>query len=133
MLRIFECRIRDPSPWCLFVHNPTLFLFHSWGNDSRLTVSVLSTRSLSQLDPCCHSITTMASSLTPAIQAPHGHVSNLINPTDVGYRITITNVVCIVLFMIVVIVRLITRVFLNRSFGHDDCKSRPSLITRIEH
>jgi hypothetical protein len=73
----------------------------------------------------------MASSLTPAIQAPHGHVSNLINPTGVGYRITITNVVCIVLFMIVVTVRLITRVFLNRSFGHDDCKSRLSLIARV--
>jgi hypothetical protein len=75
----------------------------------------------------------MASSLTPAIQAPHGHVSNLINPTGVGYRITITNAVCIVLFMIVVIVRLITRVFLNRSFGHDDCKFKPTLIIRIEY
>ncbi|CAC9892224.1 unnamed protein product, partial [Aureobasidium pullulans] len=52
--------------------------------------------------------------------APAGRVSNLINPDGVGYRITITNIVCIVLFMIVVIIRLITRVFLNRSFGHDD-------------
>lgn len=64
----------------------------------------------------------MALDLTPATQAPNGRVSNLINPTSVGYRITITNIVCIVLFMIVVVVRLITRVFLNRSFGHDDCK-----------
>jgi hypothetical protein len=64
----------------------------------------------------------MASSLTPAIQAPNGHVSNLINPVGVGFRITITNIVCIVLFMVVVTVRLITRVFLNKSFGHDDCK-----------
>lgn len=64
----------------------------------------------------------MASNLTPATQAPDGRVSNLINPTGVGYRITITNIVCIVLFMIVVVVRLITRIFLNRSFGHDDCK-----------
>lgn len=64
----------------------------------------------------------MASNLTPATQAPDGRVSNLIDPTGVGYRITITNIVCIVLFMIVVVVRLITRIFLNRSFGHDDCK-----------
>lgn len=71
----------------------------------------------------------MAPSLTPAIQAPAGRVSNLINPDGVGYRITITNIVCIVLFMIVVIIRLITRVFLNRSFGHDDCKSMlPSFV-----
>lgn len=53
-------------------------------------------------------------------------MSNLINPTGVGYRITITNIVCIVLFMIVVVVRLITRIFLNRSFGHDDCKRTPA-------
>ncbi|KAI5253968.1 hypothetical protein E4T42_02534 [Aureobasidium subglaciale] len=66
----------------------------------------------------------MASSLTPATQAPDGHVSNLINPDGVGYRITITNIVCIVFFMIVVMVRLFTRVFLNRSFGHDDCKDK---------
>lgn len=64
----------------------------------------------------------MAPSLTPAIQAPAGRVSNLVNPDSVGYRITITNIVCIVFFMIVVIIRLVTRVFLNRSFGHDDCK-----------
>lgn len=64
----------------------------------------------------------MASSLTPAIQAPAGHVSNLVDPVGVGFRITIANIVCVVLFMIVVVVRLITRVFLNRSFGHDDCK-----------
>ncbi|KEQ68479.1 hypothetical protein M436DRAFT_22245, partial [Aureobasidium namibiae CBS 147.97] len=56
----------------------------------------------------------------PAIQAPAGHVSNLVDPVGVGFRITITNIVCVVLFMIVVVVRLITRVFLNRSFGHDD-------------
>jgi uncharacterized protein HemY len=64
----------------------------------------------------------MALSLTPAIQAPEGYVSNLVNPVGVGSRITVTNIVCVVLFMIVVVVRLITRVILNRSFGHDDCK-----------
>lgn len=61
-------------------------------------------------------------SLIPAIQPPSGMVSNLIDPHSVGFRITITNAVCIVLFMVVVVIRLITRVFLNRSFGHDDCK-----------
>jgi hypothetical protein len=61
-------------------------------------------------------------SLTPAAQAPPGSVSDLVNPSGVGFRITITNVVCVVLFMMVVIIRLITRCFLNRSFGHDDCK-----------
>jgi len=75
---------------------------------------------------------TMASSLTPAIQAPAGHVSNLVDPVGVGFRITITNIVCVVLFMIVVVVRLITRVFLNRSFGHDDCKHLASACT-IDH
>jgi hypothetical protein len=76
----------------------------------------------------------MAPSLTPAIQAPNGHVSNLINPVGVGFRITITNIVCIVLFMVVVTVRLITRVFLNKSFGHDDCKPNPLLlISRVKY
>lgn len=74
----------------------------------------------------------MASNLTPATQAPDGRVSNLIDPTGVGYRITITNIVCIVLFMIVVVVRLFTRIFLNRSFGHDDCKRSSSSCHLLE-
>lgn len=61
-------------------------------------------------------------SKVPAATAPKGKTSNLVNPESEGYLITIINVVCLVVVLVVFILRMITRIHIVKSVGYDDCK-----------
>jgi hypothetical protein len=57
----------------------------------------------------------------PAATPPNGTIPNFVNPPNIGYRQTTTNIVVLVIMIIVVFLRLYTRIFIVRSFGYDDC------------
>jgi hypothetical protein len=57
----------------------------------------------------------------PAATPPNGTISNFVNPPNIGYRQTTTNIVVLVIMIIVVFLRLYTRIFIVKSFGYDDC------------
>jgi hypothetical protein len=57
----------------------------------------------------------------PAATPPNGTIPNFINPPSIGHRQTKTNIVVLVIMIIVVFLRLYTRIFIVKSFGYDDC------------
>jgi hypothetical protein len=57
----------------------------------------------------------------PAATPPHGIIPNFIDPPSIGYRQTTTNIVVLVIMIVVVALRLYTRIFIVKSFGYDDC------------
>lgn len=59
--------------------------------------------------------------LVPAATPPNGTIPNFVNPPSIGYQQTMTNIVVLVIMIIVVALRLYTRIFIVKSFGYDDC------------
>jgi hypothetical protein len=57
----------------------------------------------------------------PAATPPNGTIPNFVDPPNIGYRQTTTNIVVLVIMIIVVFLRLYTRIFIVKSFGYDDC------------
>lgn len=60
--------------------------------------------------------------LTPAMSAPPGYTSNLINPPSQGYVTIIVMTVFLALTTPTVIIRMYTRHFINRAVWWDDCE-----------
>lgn len=57
----------------------------------------------------------------PSAKPPNGTTPNFVNPPSIGYRQTVTNIVVLVIMIIVVLLRLYTRIFIVKSIGYDDC------------
>jgi hypothetical protein len=61
--------------------------------------------------------------LTPAMTAPPGLVSNLIDPPSQGYVTIVVLTVSLVLTTVLVAERMYVRQYITRSLWWDDCKS----------
>ncbi len=59
----------------------------------------------------------------PALNpAPPGVIPNYVNPPSIGYEITVVGVTTGAFALIAVIARLISKIFITKSIGWDDCK-----------
>lgn len=58
---------------------------------------------------------------TPVRSPPEGVTSNLINPSSIAGHATACNIVCAVVVIILVVLRMYTRIFVVKSVGCDDC------------
>ncbi|KAI4716465.1 hypothetical protein E4T48_07378 [Aureobasidium sp. EXF-10727] len=56
----------------------------------------------------------------PAAKPPNGITPNFINPPSIGYQQTATNIAVLVIMIVVVMLRLYTRIFIVKSVGYDD-------------
>ena len=62
----------------------------------------------------------------PIIPAPSGKTSNLAHPQDALHTVNaVTQIVCIVASTIVVIIRLIVRIRVHKTFALEDCAYVP--------
>ncbi|CAD0024878.1 unnamed protein product [Aureobasidium pullulans] len=67
----------------------------------------------------------------PAATPPNGTTSNFVNPPSVGNRQTITNIITLIIMIVVVLLRLYTRIFIVKSVGYDDWAMIVSLLICI--
>lgn len=82
------------------------------------TIEVLTTRHCFALD----NMAEIDPDNTPALKAPHGVTSNLINPPSEGDVTIIVMVVFLVCTTPFVLIRMYTRRFITRRMWWDDCK-----------
>lgn len=68
-----------------------------------------------------------AADSTPAMPAPHGQHSQLINPPSKNYPVIICLVLAVVLSAIAVTVRIYTRHHITRKLWWDDCEAHPPM------
>jgi len=69
----------------------------------------------------------------PAATPPNGTTSNFVNPPSVGNRQTITNIITLIIMIVVVLLRLYTRIFIVKSVGYDDCASISAEVSSDRH
>ena len=63
----------------------------------------------------------------------NGTTSNFVNPPSVGNRQTITNIITLIIMIVVVLLRLYTRIFIVKSVGYDDCASISAEVSSDRH
>lgn len=57
----------------------------------------------------------------PSAKPPNGITPNFVDPPSIGHRQTATNIVVLIVMIVVVLLRLYTRIFIVKSVGYDDC------------
>lgn len=62
----------------------------------------------------------------PSAKPPNGITPNFVDPPSIGHRQTATNIVVLIVMIVVVLLRLYTRIFIVKSVGYDDCTWRVS-------
>ncbi|KAH0386879.1 hypothetical protein KCU92_g2262, partial [Aureobasidium melanogenum] len=67
----------------------------------------------------------------PAAKPPNGITPNFVDPPSIGHRQTATNIVVLIIMIIVVLLRLYTRIFIVKSVGYDDWAMIASLLVCI--
>ncbi|CAD0112956.1 unnamed protein product [Aureobasidium uvarum] len=67
----------------------------------------------------------------PSAKPPNGTTPNFINPPSIGYQQTATNIAVLVIMIVVVMLRLYTRIFIVKSVGYDDWAMIVSLLICI--
>jgi len=75
------------------------------------------------MDPTSMDLSTMDLSNMPAAMPPPGVIPNFINPPSLKGELLIINVVFTTLMAIFVTIRLVSRGFITKQVGIDDCKA----------